>query len=93
MPAGARLLASTVLANQPSCSGAVNCPTSPFAWHALQIHQGTTLLSFSENINQNYQFRSRVNDSGSTKTWRISILLKDWKGMTGTTFGLAWVVG
>ncbi len=49
-----------------------------------------TYVKGSSNANNNYQYVAFVNGSGVQKDYTIKVMMLDWAGLSGTTFGIAW---
>jgi hypothetical protein len=91
---GAWLRAASLLQSRPQCgtpANESNCTVNPYPLHMLLVYDSSSLVAWSLNTNQNYQYAAIQNVSGSTKNYSIQIYVWDASTLSSTTFGVAWL--
>ncbi|MCL4751372.1 MAG: S8/S53 family peptidase, partial [Myxococcales bacterium] len=91
--AGYELRVAAFMQTRPTCSSSQNsnsCSANPYPSFLLLVYDGGTYVKGSSNANNNYQYVAFVNGSGVQKDYTIKVMMLDWAGLSGTTFGIAW---
>lgn len=90
---GWKLRTAAFLQTRPTCPqnpGSWSCGPNPYPVFWLLVYDGTTLVGWSLNANNNYKYVALTNTSGSQKDYVIKLYLVGWNGLPATTFGVAW---
>jgi hypothetical protein len=95
VPNNKRLRVVSMMSAWPACGSPpdeTNCGSTAMPWHWLQVRDGSTTVASSFNSSNNYQYASRLNNSGAAKTYTIRISPSSWAGIGSTYFAIGWIV-
>lgn len=97
VPAGRTLRAAAVILSRPTCgspASTTNCTANPYprftltAWMEVDFFPYALPVAMSDSLNQNYQYIS-IPPSTHDMTYKIAPYMRDWSGVTGTFYGIA----
>ncbi|MBE7483047.1 MAG: hypothetical protein HS104_24115 [Polyangiaceae bacterium] len=74
----------------PASPGSWSCTANPYPLFWLLVYDGSTLVGWSFNGNNNYKYTAFTNTSGVQRDYTIKLYVVAWNGLPATTFGVAW---
>lgn len=90
---GDTVRAAAIMMSDPSCGSTPisrnNCSTNPYPSFCLVL-DGSGVWETSCQFDQNYQYVSYTNTTGSVQFIDLRFWMNSWNGLGGTSWGVAW---